>query len=312
MEYRRLGRSGLEVSVIGLGGNTFGMYCDERQTADIVSAALDSGINTIDTADVYGNRGDSETFVGKAIAGRRHDFVLMTKFASAMGEGPNIKGASRGYMRKAVEASLKRLGTDYIDVYQVHWPDPETPLEETMSGLHDLVTAGLVRYVGCSNYASWQIAESNWLAKHYGWTPLISSQPRYNVIDRAMEREHIPACLQYGLGLIPWSPLAGGFLTGKHRRGQDPVAGTRMEKSAWARGILSDRNFDRLEALEPIAKDRGLTMTQLAIGWLAAQPVVSTIIVGATSPDQVRENAAAGEVQLSTDDLAAINEASPL
>ena len=309
MEYRQLGRSGLKVSTVGLGGNTFGMACDERQTAEILAAAREVGINTVDTADVYGGRGLSEQYVGRAIAENRHDWVLMTKFAMPMGDGPNLSGSSRGYLRKAVEASLRRLGTDYIDVYQVHQFDKTTPMEETMSALDDIVRAGLVRYIGCSNYAGWQIGESNNIAARYGWTPFISSQPRYNVIDRTVEQEHIPACLHYGLGLIPWSPLAGGFLTGKHRRGEEPMEGTRMATSPWARAVLTDRNWDRLERLERVASERGMTMTQLAVRWLAAQPVVSTIIIGATNPDQVRENAEAGAVALSPEDVAAIDEA---
>lgn len=308
MEYRQLGRSGLKVSVIGVGGNTFGAPCDEQQTAAVLHAAFEAGINTVDTADIY-SRGVSEQFVGKAIAEHRRDWVLMTKFAMAMGEGPNNSGASRGYIRKAVEASLRRLGTDYIDVYQVHQPDMTTPAEETMAALHELVTAGMVRYIGCSNYAGWQIAEANLVAERYGWTPFVSSQPRYNVIDRAVEAEHVPACNRFGLGLIPWSPLAGGFLTGKHRRNEPPVAGSRMERSQWARSVLNDRNWDRLEALERIAQQRGISMTELAIGWLTAQPVNGTIICGATSAEQVRENARAGEVRLSAEDVAAIDEA---
>jgi aryl-alcohol dehydrogenase-like predicted oxidoreductase len=308
VEYRQLGRSGLRVSVIGVGGNTFGAPVDERQTAEVLAAALEAGINTVDTADIY-SRGVSEQHVGKAIAERRHDWVLMTKFAMATGDPPNNSGASRGYIRKAVEASLRRLGTDYIDVYQVHQPDPSTPAEETMSALHDLVTAGLVRYLGCSNYAGWQIAEANLVAQRYGWTPFVSSQPRYNVIDRAVEAEHVPACNRFGLGLIPWSPLAGGFLTGKHRRNEPPAPGSRMERSQWARSVLNDRNWDRLEALERVARSLGLSMTQLAIGWLVAQPVNATIICGATSPEQVRENARAGETRLDAAALKAIDEA---
>lgn len=212
-------------------------------------------------------------------------------------------------MRRAVQASLRRLGTDYIDLYQVHQWDPLTPIEETMSGLNDLVREGLINYIGCSNWPSWAVAEANLLAAQHGWAPFVSSQPRYNVIDRSVEIEHIPACLRYGVGLIPWSPLAGGFLTGKHRRGEPPAEGTRMANSRFAQAVLTERNWDRLERLQAVAADRGLTMTQLAIGWLAAQPVVSTIIIGATRPEQIQENAAAAEVKLSADDIAAIDAA---
>ena len=309
MNYRQLGRSGLQVSVIGLGGNTFGRTCDAARTASILDAALDEGINTVDTSDSY-SAGQSEEYIGRAIAPRRDDWVVMTKFASPMGEGPHTKGASRGYIRKAVDASLRRLGTDYIDVYQVHRPDENTPIEETMAALHDLVTEGKVRYIGCSNYASWQVARSNEIATRYGWTPFVSSQPAYNLLNRGIEAEHVPACLEYGVGLIPYSPLAGGFLTGKYRRGEGAPEGTRYAGSPMADRMLNDRNFDRLDALEGFARDRAITMTQLAIGWLAAQPVTSTVIIGATNPEQVRENATCADVHLSADDLAALDQIS--
>ncbi len=307
MEYRKLGRSGLDVSVIGLGGNMFGWGCDRAQSADVIAAARDAGINTIDTADIYGGPGVSEEYVGSAIRGQRESWVVMTKFAGRMGEGPNWSGASRGYIRRAIESSLRQLGTDYIDVYQVHWPDPDTPAEETMSALHDLVTAGKVRYIGCSNYAGWQIVESNSIARQHGWTPFVSSQPLYNVIDRRVEREHIPACQHYGLGVIPYSPLAGGFLTGKYERGEEFPEGTRMATMEWARGVLTDRNWDRLAELRAFADERGVTMTELAIGWLVAQPAVSTVIAGATRTEQVEENARAGEVSLNAEDLEQID-----
>lgn len=307
MEYRKLGRSGLEVSVIGLGGNTFGMACDKDQTANVIAAAKDAGINTIDTADVY-SRGVSEEYVGAAIQGERDDWVVMTKFAMQMGKGRNWSGGSRRYIRRAVEASLKRLDTDYIDVYQMHQPDPETPLEETMSALHDLVTAGMVRYIGCSNFAGWQVAEANWIAKHYGWTPFISSQPSYNMINRGIEREHVPACARFGLGLVPWGPLAGGFLTGKYTRGEEFPEGTRMASSEWARAVLTDRNWDRLEGLQAFASERGLSMPDLAMGWLVAQPTIATVIAGATRVEQVAENAKASDVTFTAEDLTRIDE----
>lgn len=307
MEYRTLGRSGLQVSVVGLGGNQFGGKADEATTARILDAAFETGINTVDTADMY-NRGRSEEYVGRAIAARRHDWVLMTKFANPMGREarPNTRGASRGYMRKALEDSLKRLGTDYIDVYQVHTPDLQTPAEETMAALDDVVRAGMVRYIGCSNYAGWQIAQSNEVAARRNGTPFVSSQPKYNVIERAIEQEHIPACLEYGLGLIPWSPLAGGFLTGKYRAGEALPEGTRLAASEWARSSITERSWEQMEALRLVGDARGLTMTQIAVGWLIAQPVVSTVIIGATSPEQAEENAAAA-VTLDADTLHAIN-----
>ena len=309
MQYRFLGRSGLQVSTIGIGANQFGGPVDAAGTAAILDACLESGINTIDTADSYG-RGVSEQYIGPAIKAKRDEWVLMTKFYSPLAEGPNRSGSSRGYIRKAVEASLKRLGTDYIDVYQAHRWDPNTPIEETMSALNDLVKAGMVRYIGCSNYNGWQMAEANLIAQQHGWVPFISSQPQYNLMSRGIEAEHIPACLRFGLGLIPFSPLAGGFLTGKHKRGQGALPGTRMERNPRAgTTVLTDANFDRLEAWEQVAEQAGITMTQLAIGWITAQPVVSTVIIGATSPEQVRENAAIGDMNLSADVLAAIAEA---
>ena len=307
MEYRQLGRSGLEVSVVGLGGNTFGRTCDAAQTASILGAALDAGINAIDTSDSYG-AGQSEEYVGRAMKSNRARWVLMTKFASPMGEGPNTSGASRGYIRKAVEASLRRLETDYIDVYQVHRPDASTPDEETMAALGDLVREGTVRYIGCSNYAGWQVARSNEIAMRHGETPFVSSQPRYNLLDRTVEAEHIPACQAYGVGLIPFSPLAGGFLTGKYRRGEDAPEGARFAGSPQASRVLTDSNFERLSALEAFAANRGITLTQLAIGWLVAQPVCSTVIVGATKPEQAQENAACADVILSEEDVAEIDQ----
>ena len=237
--------------------------------------------------------------------------VLLVKQANRQNtqdERPSQQPAgSRGYIRGAVEASLRRLRVDYIDVYQIHRPDPDTPAEETMSALHDLVIEGKVRYIGCSNYGGWQIAESNGITQGRGWTPFVSSQPAYNVLNRRAGREHIPACEHYGLGVIPWGPLAGGFLTGKYRRDEPFPEGTRMATNEWARPVLTERNWDRLEQLENFAQGRGITITELALAWLAAQQAVATIIVGATHPAQVRENARASEHILSANDLVEIN-----
>jgi aryl-alcohol dehydrogenase-like predicted oxidoreductase len=307
VDYRTLGRSGLQVSVVGVGGNQFGGKVDAAGTAAILDAAFEAGINTVDTADVYSN-GRSEEFVGRAIAERRQDWVLMTKFAMSLTRDgrPNTAGGSRGYLRKALEASLKRLGTDYIDVYQVHQFDLFTPVEETMAALDEVVRAGMVRYIGCSNYPAWRIAQSNEAAHRAHGVPFISSQPKYNVLDRSVELEHIPACEAYGLGLIPWSPLAGGFLSGKYHAGETLPEGTRLAASEWARRSITDESWTQMEALRAVGDERDLTMTQLAVGWLIAQPVVRTVIIGATSPDQVRENAAAA-VTLDFDTVHAIN-----
>ncbi|MDA0256433.1 MAG: aldo/keto reductase [Chloroflexi bacterium] len=312
MEYRKLGRSGLDVSVIGLGGNTFGRRCDAAQTASILDAALDVGIQTVDTSDIYGGGGASEEYIGRALTGgKRERWVVMTKFGGRTQDGPNGSGSSRRYIRQQVTASLRRLNTDYIDVYQVHFADRHTPLEETMSALDELVRDGLVRYIGCSNYSPWQLAESQWQARQHGGAAFVSSQPAYNLLNRAVEAEHIPACLHYGVGLIPYSPLAGGFLTGKYRAGEAAPSGSRYGDPAIARfaeRMLTEENYTQVAALQRFAEERGLSMLQLALGWLAAQPVVSTVIAGATSPEQVQANAACAEVVLSADDLAALDE----
>jgi aryl-alcohol dehydrogenase-like predicted oxidoreductase len=308
VEYKTLGRSGIQVSVIGIGTNQFGNPVDAEGVQTMLQAAMESGINAIDTADGYGGT-LSEDYIGRAISnlGNRHDWVVMTKFGNyPMGKAPNNQGTSRGYLRKSIVGSLQRLRTDYIDLYQVHRWDPKTPVEETMSALNEVVREGLVRYVGCSNWAGWQIAEANEVARRYGWAPFVSSQPAYSLMNRTIEAEHVPACLHYGLGLIPYSPLAGGFLTGKHKRGEGAAPGTRLERNARAsESTLTDANFDKLEAWEKIAADAGVTMTQLAVGWLTANPVTSTVICGATSVEQIRENAAIGDVKLSADTVAA-------
>ncbi len=313
MEYRPLGRSGIQISAISIGTNQFGSPVDAEGTKAILDAGLESGINFIDTADGYGG-GLSEQYIGKAIKDHRYEWVVMSKFGNyAAGPGPNTRGNSRGYMRKAIVGSLQRLDTDYMDVYLFHRPDMNTPFEEQMSAMNDLVREGLVRYIGCSNFAGWQIAAANETAKHHGWEPLVASQPAYSLMNRAPEGEHIQACQHYGLGLTAFSPLAGGFLTGKHKRGQGAVPGTRMERNPRAtQTTLTDANFDRLEAWEAIAEQAGITMTQLAVGWVASQPIVASVICGATSPDQVRENAAVSDAlaSITPDVLKAIDEAS--
>jgi len=297
MEYRQLGRSGLQVSVISLGTNQFGSPVDAAVTKTIMDAALESGINFVDTADGYGG-GKSEEFIGKAIKDKRYDWIVMSKFGNyPMGDGgPNKRGNSRGYLRKALTGTLKRLDTDYLDVYLFHRPDLLTPIDEQMSAMNEVVQEGLVRYVGCSNWAGWQIAAANETADRRGWTPFIASQPQYSLMARGIEGEHMDACASYGLGLTTFSSLAGGFLTGKHRRGQAPAADTRVARNPRAgETLLTDANFDKLEAWERIAKDAGISMTELAIAWVASHPVVSSVICGATGPQQVQENAKVAE-----------------
>ena len=308
MEYRNLGRSGLLVSVVGVGCNNFGARADLEATTRVVHAALDRGVNLFDTADIYGPHGLSEEYLGKALAGRRERAIVATKFGSAMGEGPMRSGASRAYILRAVEASLQRLNTDHIDLYQIHVYDPKTPIEETMSALDDLVHHGKVRYIGNSNFAAWQVTECHYLSQLRGLTPFISAQNQYNLLDRSIERELAPACTAFGLGVLPYFPLASGFLTGKYRKGKQMPAGTRIANSPQAQArYATDRNWDIVEQLAQLAAQRGVSMTQLAVGWLASRPYVGSVIAGAMTPEQVEENLLAGESKLSPDTLAEID-----
>jgi aryl-alcohol dehydrogenase-like predicted oxidoreductase len=306
MEYRQLGRSGLKVSAIGLGGNTFGNGADEAQTARIIHRALDLGLNFIDTADVY-SRGVSEQYVGKAVAGRRQQAIIATKVYGRMGEGPNDSGSSRKHLIEGLEASLRRLDTDYVDLYQLHNVDQSTPVYETLSTLDDLVRQGKVRYVGCSNFLAWQICETLWAADRKNLTPLVSVQPRYNVFDRTIERELVPFCRQYGIGIIPYSPLAGGILTGKYRVGEAPPPDTRAGRNPRMQRQLDEAMLGKVNALAKWARDQGHSAGELALAWLLSRPEVSTVIAGATKPEQVDENARAADWKLSEDDLAEID-----
>ncbi|MFO0540930.1 MAG: aldo/keto reductase [Phenylobacterium sp.] len=295
MQLRRLGNSGLKVSVIGLGCNNFGMRIDQAQTRMVVDAALDCGVNFFDTADIYG-AAKSEVFLGEALKGKRDKAVLATKFANPMGEGEYLRGGARRYIVKAVEDSLKRLHTDHIDLYQMHVPDPDTPIEETLRALDDLVRAGKVLYVGNSNFAGWQIADADWISRSNGLERFVSAQNNFSLLERGVEREVLPACERFGLGLLPYFPLASGFLTGKYQRGEPPRQGTRL--AAWGKrgaAALSDRNFDRLEALEHWAMQRGRRILDLAFAWLLGHRVVSSVIAGATTPEQVEANARCAE-----------------
>jgi aryl-alcohol dehydrogenase-like predicted oxidoreductase len=303
MEYRNLGSSGLKVSAVGLGCNNFGMRIDAEQTKSVVHAALDAGINFFDTADVYGGK-QSEVFLGEALKGiDRDSVVIATKFAMPTGEGR--QGASRRYIMSAVEASLSRLDTDYIDLYQQHRPDPDTPIEETLRALDDLVCAGKVRYLGNSNFNGWQIADAAWTARSDGLNRFISAQNHYNLLDRRIEREVLPACERFGLGQLPYFPLASGLLTGKYDRGQPAPEDTRL---AGERGqnALTDANFDVVEKLASYAAERGHTLLELAISWLACNPLVASVISGATRAEQVQSNVAAAGWQVSAEEMAEI------
>lgn len=302
MEYRKLGFSGLKVSVIGLGGNTFGRAADEQQTAAIIHRALDLGVNFIDTADIYA-RGLSEEFVGKAVRERRREALVATKVCGRMGDLPNDQGLSRAHIMDGVEASLRRLGTDYIDLYQVHFPDPDTPIEETLRALDDLVHQGKVRYIGCSNFAAWQICEALWVSDRHHLASFVSVQPQYNLLNRTIERELLPFCRRFGIGIIPYSPLAGGLLTGKYRLGEPPPPGTRAYNNPNMQRQLTEQNLRIVERLSAFAQARGHTVGELALAWLAAHPEVSTIIAGATSPEQVEQNVKAADWKLTADEL---------
>jgi len=308
MEYRRLGSSGLKVSEVGLGCNNFGMRIDQEATHAVVGACLDAGITFFDTADVYGGS-KSEVMLGEALKGKRGEVVLATKFAMPMGKGPDQRGGSRRYVMSAVEASLKRLGTDYIDLYQMHGPDADTPIEETLGALDDLVTQGKVRYIGNSNFTGWQIADADWTARDAHINRFVSAQNNYSLLERKVEFEVMPACERFGLGVLPYFPLASGLLSGKYRRGEAPGADTRL--AAWgARGqaALSDKNFDKLEALSAYAEARGHDLLELAFAWLLGHGVVSSVIAGATKPEQVKANAAAAAWKLTPEEVAEVSE----
>jgi aryl-alcohol dehydrogenase-like predicted oxidoreductase len=302
MEYRQLGPAGVRVSVVGLGTNQFGGKVDQAGVNQIVAGALERGINFIDTADSY-QGGRSEETLGVALKGRWDQVVLATKVYSHVGEGPNDRGSSRYHIMNGVEASLRRLQTDHVDLYQLHRWDDSTPIEETMRALDDLVRAGKVRYVGASNYAAWQLAKANLLADIHGWTPLVTVQSHYHLLEREVEREVLPYCRAERVGFIPYFPLAGGFLTGKYRRGEAPPAGSRGASSPYVQRYLTDGNFDRLDKLKAWAAEYGRSLGELAHAWLLAQPQVCTVISGATRPDQMQQNAAAAGWSLSNGDL---------
>ncbi|HVE50190.1 MAG TPA: aldo/keto reductase [Casimicrobiaceae bacterium] len=308
MELRNVGNSGLRVSVVGLGCNNFGGRIDRDATMRVVDRAIERGITLFDTADSYGNRGGSETGLGEALGTRRKDIVLATKFASPMDDVDVKKGASRRYIMSAVEASLTRLRTDWIDLYQLHWPDPLTPIEETLRALDDLVRQGKVRYIGCSNLPAWQVVDALWTSRHHHLASFICSQDELSLLARDNQRELLPALRASGLGFLPYFPLAGGLLTGKYKRGAPLPSGARLEKwPASADRFLTERNWVRAEALQRFCEERGHTMLELAFSWLASRQPVSSVIAGATSPDQIDANVAAIGWQLTDDDLAEID-----
>ena len=310
MDHRPLGDSGLMVSAVGIGCNAFSRRVDLDGVRGILDAASDVGVTLLDTADIYGDpAGGSEELIGQALKGRRDEFVLASKFGmdmrGAYGDDRGVR-ASRRYVRRAVEESLRRLQTDHLDLYQLHQPDDVTPIEETLSVLTDLVQEGKVLYLGCSNFAGWQVADADWTSRSAGLERFVSVQNRYSLLDRSIEDEVVPACEQYGLGVLPFFPLEYGLLTGKYRRGEAAPAGTRASSgpAPW----LEAADWDRIEALEAYAAARGLEPIDVAIAGLAAQPAVSSVIAGATSGDQVRRNAAALRWQPSEADLVELDE----
>ena len=299
MKYRKLGGSGLEVSEIGLGTNNFGPRLDFESSDRVISQCIDSGINLIDTSNSYGAT-VSEEYIGRSLTGRRDSVVLATKVSSRMSEGPNQAGNSRIHIMDQIEGSLSRLQTDYIDLYQIHWWDDDTPIEETLRVLDDLVRDGKIRYFGCSNFSSWQVCEAVWTSRSVGISSFVSVQPHYSMIERSIESELLPFCQKYDVGVLPYYPLANGFLTGKYRRGEDIPEGTRLGVND--RGMFTEENFDLIDKLDSFSSKRGKTVLDLAFAWLLARGEISSVIAGATSAEQVVSNAATAEFTLTNEE----------
>jgi aryl-alcohol dehydrogenase-like predicted oxidoreductase len=311
MRHVRLGRTGLQVSRICLGTMTFGLQCDEPTAVAILDRAAAGGVTFLDAADVYpvggslDTVGRTEEILGRWLAGRRHGFVVATKCAGVMGAKPWERGLSRKHILDAIDASLRRLRTDYVDLYQLHSPDRETPIDETLRALDDVVRAGKARYVGCSNYLAYQVARAIGRSETHGLVRFDSVQPRYNLLFRQIERELLPLCREEGIGVIPYNPLAGGFLTGKHKREAGPTPGTRFTLGS-AAGRYQDRywherEFDTVEALRPLAAEAGISLTRLAVAWVLAHPAVTAPIIGASRPEQLDDVLPAVEKDLGAD-----------
>ena len=308
MELRNLGRSGLQVSAIGLGCNNFGGRIGLEESRAVVHAAFDAGITLFDTADVYGERGGSETVLGQLLGSRRHEIVLASKFGMPMNDAETQKGASRRYIVAAVEASLRRLRTDYLDLYQQHRPDPHTPIEETLRTLEDLARAGKIRYYGCSNLPAWQVVEAAWTARLHNFAGFVSCQDEMSLVVRHHDEHLLPAMREYGLGLLPYFPLASGLLTGKYKRNTPMPADARLTKTArLADRYLTERNWAIAEKLDDFATARGHTILELAFSWLLSRQPVASVIAGATKPEQIAANTAAGAWRLSDSELTEID-----
>jgi aryl-alcohol dehydrogenase-like predicted oxidoreductase len=307
MQLRPFGTTDLRVSAVGLGCNNFGSRLDQAATQKVVHAALDAGVTLFDTADIYGNRGDSERLLGQALGPRRRDIVLVTKFGLPMDGSGRRQGGSRRYVPKALEASLKRLKTEWVDVYYFHRPDPQTPIEETLEALDKLVRAGKVRHTGCSNFTAAQIRTAQDTARAKGLTPFVATQDQYNLLAREIERELVPAIVAEKLALLPYFPLASGMLTGKYRLGQPMPEGTRLANARYSDRFLNDDNFRIVERLQEFCAARGRTLLQLAFGWLLAKPYVASVIAGASTPEQLRHNADAIGWDLGADEIAEVD-----
>jgi aryl-alcohol dehydrogenase-like predicted oxidoreductase len=307
MDYRTLGTSGLRVSAVGLGCNNFGIRCDLGETRAVVDKALDLGITLFDTADSYGRRGGSETLLGQILGSRRKEIILATKFGMAMDDEGTLKGASRWYIMTAVEASLRRLQTDWIDLYQLHRPDPATPIEETLRALDDLVQQGKVRYIGSSNFSGPQLIEADETARRAKLHAFVSAQNEYSILRRAVEQDAIPAMVACGVSLLPYFPLASGLLTGKYRR-EDIPPGTRLATPRpHESGVLAAANRKLIDALDRYCRERDRSLLELAISWLLAKSVVASVIAGATKPEQLERNVSAARWSLTKDELADID-----
>ncbi len=307
MKQRSFGTTGLQVSAVGLGCNNFGTRLDRAATAAVVHAALDAGVTLFDTADIYGNRGASETLLGEALGARRKDIVLVTKFGLPMDDSGRRQGGSRRYVREAAEASLRRLNTAWIDVYYYHRPDPATPIEETLAALDELVRAGKVGHIGCSNFSPAQIDTALATARGKSLPAFTTAQDQYSLLARGIERDLLPALQRHRLALLPYFPLASGMLSGKYRLGQPLPAGTRLANPRYSDRVLNDANLRIVEELARFCAARGRTLLQLAFGWLLAQPLVASVIAGASTPEQMRQNAGAIGWELTADEAAEVD-----
>ncbi|NGY03971.1 aldo/keto reductase [Solimonas terrae] len=309
MDKRQIGRSGLRVTTVGLGCNNFGWTIDQNASNAVVAKALDLGINFFDTADRYGTQGgDSEVVLGKALGARRKDIVLLSKFGVDL-DNARIRDSSRGYIMRAIDGSLRRLGTDWLDVYMIHWPDYGTPIEETLRALDDLVRDGKVRYIACSNLETWRIVDALWTSRHHGYASFIGAQTEYSLLNRGAEKDVIPALAHYGLGFIPYFPLASGLLTGKYsaRDGVDAQGRLKDNFLNLGNNFMTERNLRVVGELDAFCRAHGHTLLELAISWLAQQPTVASVICGATKPAQIEQNVAAAGWVLSAEELAEVD-----